>query len=790
MAVGSATTDTGASSSSGSAVSSEVGAALAAGTSDVEASVPARQAPHGVTFADACLREANRPADSKHARNLHPELPLGVQTHQDHAVHRQHTPPRISSNTCKTCPAAESVPVVPLSCFAAKVAAANAAAEQDLPASGFCTPRGLDDALPISADMIADDRCQLGTRECTSPEWTHRTAHFGDLKQSYGRGSQGSPASPRTCTTQPPESPLGETSGLYPSPSPASSASGAQTTTPLGSSQRNSSSPHVTMLPASPRASVPGADFRTPLSSPRGACTLGGCPANESLLVRPVSPRGLASGGCSLMQSESLGNCARRVDFSTPLASPRGGIVLGECPANESLLVRPTSPRAPTSHDCASGVNFCTPLTSPRGGASHPAHDSQLSRQGNLLALGASVSDGLALAGKGAWHGWQLQASSDGRVYYYHEASGISQWEMPSDLANILGQWEKVEGEQGDCYWYNKVLQTSCWNDPGECSSLHEAALDGNLAYIHLYTFAGGCQDAVDAKGRTALHLACATGQAEAASLLLEGGANIDSMDQGASTPLHWACRYGQTLNVRLLLDANANPAATNALGDTPMHEAAAVGRVDPLHWLILARANPHHRNLESKSPAETAAARGWGHVEMLLRRHEGHPCWADSMHDEASMHRPTRNVSPLAERNYYSPSPKSHSRLNELGQEDSAMQGVFGDVDTPMSPALKLVRAARPVLRGVQWLANRVLGERHVDLGSDNGFVYDSFTNKWVLHSDGVDSDGQASAISDLEEDDDNCQMADGCWSGRSPNMPLQRQMNGETYSDDALGV
>eukprot|EP00913_Durusdinium_trenchii_P009128 g8578.t1 len=29
-----------------------------------------------------------------------------------------------------------------------------------------------------------------------------------------------------------------------------------------------------------------------------------------------------------------------------------------------------------------------------------------------------------------------------------------------------------------------------------------------------------------------------------------------------------------------------------------------------------------------------------------------------------------------------------------------------------PVSPALKLVRAARPVLRGVQWLANRVLGE------------------------------------------------------------------------------
>jgi len=117
-------------------------------------------------------------------------------------------------------------------------------------------------------------------------------------------------------------------------------------------------------------------------------------------------------------------------------------------------------------------------------------------------------------------------------------------------------------------------------------------------------------------------------------------------------------------------------------------------------------------------------------------------------------------------------------------------MSGAFGDIDSPMSPALKFVRAARPVLRGVQWLANRVLGERHVDLGSDNGFVFDRFTNEWVLQADGAESDGQASAMSDLEDDDNCMAMANSCWSGGSPNMLLQR-MNGEIYSsDDALGV
>lgn len=440
--------------------------------------------------------------------------------------------------------------------------------------------------------------------------------------------------------------------------------------------------------------------------------------------------------------------------------------------------------------DCASGANFCTPLASPRGGylpLSSPANASQLSGPGALLAQGAGVADGLALAREAAWHGWELQASLDGRLYYHHGHSGISQWNMPSELANILGQWEKVEGQQCECYWYNEVLQTSCWHDPEECGSLHEAALDGNLAYIQLYSFAGGCQDVVDAKGRTALHLACATGKAEAASLLLEGRASIDSMDRGSSTPLHWACRYGQTLNVRLLLEANANPDSANALEDTPMHEAAAVGQVDPLHWLILARANPHHRNRESKSPAETAAARGWDHVEMLLRRHEGHPCWANDM--PADTHRPTCDISPLAGRHYYGTSPRAGPRLNARGQEDSVEPGGFGDIDSPMSPALKFVRAARPVLRGVQWLANRVLGERHVDLGNDNGFVFDRFTNEWVLQAEGADSDGEVSAMSDLE-DEDNYLLADECWSGRSQNTSLHR-MGVERYNnDDALGV
>merc|ERR1719210_2081264 len=69
-----------------------------------------------------------------------------------------------------------------------------------------------------------------------------------------------------------------------------------------------------------------------------------------------------------------------------------------------------------------------------------------------------------------------------------------------------------------------------------------------------------------------------------------------------------------------------------------------------------------------------------------------------------------------------------------------------------PVSPALQVVRAARPVLRGVQWLANRVLGEKRTDLGVNNQFRYDTYMGKWTLASDPEET--EVSAASGTDDD------------------------------------
>ncbi|CAE7276491.1 CAPN13, partial [Symbiodinium necroappetens] len=98
-----------------------------------------------------------------------------------------------------------------------------------------------------------------------------------------------------------------------------------------------------------------------------------------------------------------------------------------------------------------------------------------------------------------AWHGWTLECTPGGRFFHHHVASGTTQWETPPELIDVLGEWREV-GDPGARYWHNAKLETSCWKDPRNCGSIHEAALDGNMAYLLLYAMAKGFVDAVNLK--------------------------------------------------------------------------------------------------------------------------------------------------------------------------------------------------------------------------------------------------------------------------------------------------
>jgi len=308
---------------------------------------------------------------------------------------------------------------------------------------------------------------------------------------------------------------------------------------------------------------------------------------------------------------------------------------------------------------------------------------------GSLLVRGRRQGISEEAPVEEAWHGWTLECTPGGRFFHHHVASGTTQWETPPELIDVLGEWREV-GDPGARYWHNAKLETSCWKDPRNCGSIHEAALDGNMAYLLLYATAKGFVDAVNLKGRSALHNAAAAGQDEVIVHLLHQKADVNLPDQGLSTPIHWACRYGHQTAVQLLLQAGANVDGSNMLGDTPLHEAAGLGQVNVLPVLIAAYANPWARNAEKRTAAEVAGVRGWAQARAMLLDYEH--MWADRE------------------------DPDSHQvQAQPLG--GGYRPGLARGLE-PVSPALQVVRAARPVLRGVQWLANRVLGERPANLG------------------------------------------------------------------------
>lgn len=382
-----------------------------------------------------------------------------------------------------------------------------------------------------------------------------------------------------------------------------------------------------------------------------------------------------------------------------------------------SPRVLPAMPKTPPGGRSVSGGQGA------QLGQSVPADRSLLPRHGDATATDAGAEE--------PWRDWTIQTSRDGRLFYHHTPTNASQWQMPPELTPVLGEWVLVPAtEDGDEYWRNELLGLSSWTDPRGTTSLFQAALDGNLFFLQLYAEVGGFLDSVDASGRTALHYSCAGGSMHNVLHLLQGGASLDIQDQTGSTPLHWACRYGHAPIVRTLLEAYADPNCRNALGDTCMHEAAALGRADALQLLIEARADPSLRNRESRTPLDVAY---WSQAAdaVALLSDSSFAGYHNEYADETDMAMtPRENVMPMESLDsnpVFRPKPRRQSYDNDSSSEDD------GDEPEP-SLALTAVRAARPLLRSVQWLANRVLGEKKTDLGTENSFRFDPLSRQWVL--------------------------------------------------------
>jgi ankyrin repeat protein len=154
-------------------------------------------------------------------------------------------------------------------------------------------------------------------------------------------------------------------------------------------------------------------------------------------------------------------------------------------------------------------------------------------------------------------------------------------------------------------------------------SLLREAAARGAADVCRELLDAGVPVDAVDDRGRTALHRAAIHGRTEVIHLLLQSGADVDAADARGGRPLHEAATWGHPEAARLLLASGADVNATDYGGWTPLHLAAYRKKGDVFRLCMAEGADVNARDGYGRSALHCVAQMG-GREECRLLLENG----------------------------------------------------------------------------------------------------------------------------------------------------------------------
>eukprot|EP00434_Breviolum_minutum_P010571 symbB.v1.2.009324.t1/scaffold588.1/size186386/1 len=359
------------------------------------------------------------------------------------------------------------------------------------------------------------------------------------------------------------------------------------------------------------------------------------------------------------------------------------------------------------------------------------------------------------------WYGWTVVATAEGRLFFFHEARQVSQWHQPSELNNILGVWtearDETEAGTNVTFWRNDLLRISLWKDPRDTSNIFQAAMDGNLFFLQLYSQVNGDLDCTDHRRCSALHYACAGGSAPSTLFLLQQRAMVDRRDVASTTPLMLTCRYGYAGVLKVLLDAQANPSIADHQGQAPVHQAAELGQLDCLHLLLLCGAQAEQRNSMGETALDIAQRRRHLHCMTLLRRH-----------DQLSGHRPAPpqrvyqvpEVTPKDKADgltHWAMGPEVESAPWVSAYQEVAANDLIGfperspaviegesssDTSDQYTEAADTPRQYRPEAGLLDALRRRFFPIR-ADLGLPNSFRYNKATQQWELSTSSAEAEG-----------------------------------------------
>ncbi|MFB0554352.1 MAG: ankyrin repeat domain-containing protein [Phycisphaerae bacterium] len=105
----------------------------------------------------------------------------------------------------------------------------------------------------------------------------------------------------------------------------------------------------------------------------------------------------------------------------------------------------------------------------------------------------------------------------------------------------------------------------------GADTSIHVAALIGDLARVRTFLEEGTNVNVKDDSGYTPFHYAIWYSKTDIARLLIEKGADIRAKDQSGYTPLHWAVIMGNKELTELVLAKGADVNVRGKAGETPL---------------------------------------------------------------------------------------------------------------------------------------------------------------------------------------------------------------------------